>query len=285
MLDGQSLCIGLDVVEKTFGSIFADGNIVERLMPTIDLNSDLAEGYGTYRCGDDDAMLSLVTSANVACGFHAGDPEIMAQAFKLAKERGVAVGAHPGFPDLWGFGRRRIPLTAGEIERVVAYQIGAAQALASYAGHRITYVKAHGALGNMMEADQSMAAAVARAIKAVDRSLIFLAIACSEQVKAAEAAGLTTIAEIYADRGYTEQGRLVPRGQPGAMIEDPDEAARRVLAMVKDGAIVTVAGTKLKTDIGSVCVHGDSPHAVETARRVRTRLEADGVTLAPFSSR
>src|SRR5712691_1119235 len=254
-------------------------------MPKIDLNSNFAEGYGAYRCGDDDAMLKIVTSANVACGFHAGDPEIMARTFRTARERGVAVGAHPGFPDLWGFGRRRVPFSTGEIERLVAYQVGAAQALASYAGHRITYVKSHGALGNIAEADQSMASAVARAVKAVDRSLIVLAIACSEQVKAAEAAGLATIAEIYADRGYTEQGRLVPRGQPGAMIEDPDEAAERVLAMVEDGAIVTVAGTKLKTDIGSVCVHGDSAHAVETARRVRTRLEADGVTLAPFSSR
>lgn len=252
-------------------------------MPTIDINSDLGEGYGTYQCGDDGAMLSLVTSANVACGFHAGDPEIMARTFKLAKERGVAVGAHPGFPDLWGFGRRRIPLTAGEIERIVAYQVGAAQALASQAGHRITHVKAHGALGNMMEADRSVADAVARAIKAVDRSLIMLAIALSEQVKAAESAGLTAVAEIYADRGYTEQGRLVPRGQPGAMIDDPEEAAQRVLAMVEDGAIRTVAGTKLKTDIGSICVHGDSIHAVESARCVRKTMEAAGVVLAPFS--
>jgi 5-oxoprolinase (ATP-hydrolysing) subunit A len=254
-------------------------------MPTIDLNSDLGEGFGLYQCGDDTAMLSLVTSANVACGYHAGDPEIMARTFKFAKQRGVAVGAHPGFPDLWGFGRRRIPFTTGEIERMVAYQVGAAQALANCAGHRITYVKAHGALGNLMEADQSAAEAVARAIKAVDRSLIVLAIALSEQVKAAQSAGLTIIAEIYADRGYTEQGRLVPRGQPGAMIEDPEEAAQRVLAMVEDGAIVTVAGTKLKTDIGSVCVHGDSVHAVESARCVRKTLEAAGVILAPFSPR
>src|SRR5207302_1496348 len=167
--------------------------------------------------------------------------------------------------------------------RLVAYQIGAAQALARYAGHRLSYVKAHGALGNMMEADASLATAVARAVKAVDPSLMFLAIACSEQVKAGKAAGLTTVAEIYADRGYTEEGRLVPRGKPGAMIEDPDEAADRVLAMVEAGAIFTVAGTRLPTDIGSVCVHGDSPHAVETARRVRARLEAAGVKLAPFA--
>src|SRR5437868_612956 len=139
----------------------------EAKMPSIDLNSDLGEGFGNYRCGDDDAMLSIVTSANVACGLHAGDPEVMARTFAVARERGVAVGAHPGFPDLWGFGRRRIPFTPAETERLVAYQIGAAQALARYAGHRLSYVKAHGALGNMMEADASLATAVARAVKAV----------------------------------------------------------------------------------------------------------------------
>jgi len=253
-------------------------------MPTIDLNSDLAEGYGSYRCGDDDAMLAIVTSANIACGFHAGDPEIMARTFKIAKDRGVAVGAHPGFPDLWGFGRRRIPFTIGEIERLVAYQLGAAQALAAYAGHRITYVKTHGALGNIAEVDRSVADAYVRAVKAVDGSLSIMAIALSEQVKAAEAAGLRPIPEIFADRGYTEKGTLVPRGQPGAMIEEAEQAAERVLKMVESGAVITNGGTKLKTDIKSVCVHGDSSYAVESARRVRARLEAAGVTVAPFSS-
>src|SRR6266436_8844976 len=155
-------------------------------MPTIDLNSDLAEGYGTYRCGDDDAMLSLVTSANVACGFHAGDPEIMAHVFKTAKACGVAIGAHPGFPDLWGFGRRRIPFSNGEIERLVAYQIGAATALAAYAGHRIIYVKTHGALGNIACEERDVADAVARAVRAVDPGLALLAIALTELVAAGE---------------------------------------------------------------------------------------------------
>src|SRR5215471_8914422 len=198
-------------------------------MPSIDLNSDLAEGYGAYRLTEDEALLDLVTSANVACGLHAGDPEIMARIFRLAKDRGVAVGAHPGFPDLWGFGRRRIPFSQGEIERLVAYQIGAAQALATYAGNRITYVKTHGALGNLAEVDREVAGAVARAVRAVDPSLTFLAIALSEQLKAAQAAGLMTVAEIFADRGYTEHGALIPRGQPGALIDNPDEAAQRVL--------------------------------------------------------
>jgi 5-oxoprolinase (ATP-hydrolysing) subunit A len=254
-------------------------------MPTVDLNSDLAEGFGAYRCGDDDAMLSIVTSANIACGLHAGDPEIMARTLQLARERGVAVGAHPGFPDLWGFGRRHIPFTAGEIERLIAYQVGAAQGLAAYAGHRITHVKAHGALGNISEADRSVADAIARAIEAVDRSLIVLAIALSEQTKAADSAGLAFVSEIFADRRYTETGRLVPRGQPGAMVDDPNDAADRVLTMIEDGAIITVAGTRLKTEIGSVCVHGDSPHAVETARRVRAKLEVAGVAISAFSSR
>ena len=253
-------------------------------MPSIDINSDLAEGFGSYRCGDDEAMLDIVTSANVACGFHAGDPEIMARIFAAAKARGVAVGAHPGFPDLWGFGRRRIPFTAGEIERIVAYQVGAAQALAAYAGHRISYVKTHGALGNIAETDREVATAVARAVRAVDPSLALLAIARSEQAAAGEAANLETVQEIFADRGYTEDGHLIPRGRPGALIHDPDEAADRVLAMVEAGAIVTASGARLPTAIGSVCVHGDSPHAVETARRVRARLEAAGVSVAPFAS-
>ena len=253
-------------------------------MPTIDLNSDLAEGFGAYRCGDDEAMLSIVSSANVACGFHAGDPEIMARTFRIAKERSVAIGAHPGFPDLWGFGRRRIPYTAGEIERLVAYQLGAAQALAAYAGHRISYVKSHGALGNITEVDRSIADAVVRAMKAVDPSLTLLSIARSEQVKAAEAARVACIPEIYADRGYDEKGTMVPRGQPGAMITDPIKAAARVLVMVQEGAIITNAGTRLETPIESICVHGDSPEAVETARQVRATLEAAGFAIAPFSA-
>lgn len=251
-------------------------------MRTIDLNADLGEGYGSYHCGDDAAMLDLVTSANIACGGHAGDPEIMAATFALARARGVAVGAHPGFPDLWGFGRRPMPFTPAEIERLVAYQVGAAQALATYSGHRIGYVKAHGALANLAAAEPAVAQAIARAISAVDRSLALLAIALTAQVPAGEAEGLDVHQEIFADRGYSEAGQLIPRGQPGAMIEVAQVAADRVLAMVEAGAIVTVAGTHLKTPIRSVCVHGDSKHAVATARAVRERLESAGIRLAPF---
>jgi UPF0271 protein len=253
-------------------------------MTTIDLNSDLAEGFGSYRCGDDAAMLTVISSANVACGFHAGDPEIMAETFRMAKQRGVAIGAHPGFPDLWGFGRRRIPFTTGEIERLIAYQVGAAQALAVYSGHCITHVKAHGALGNIAETDRPVADAIARAVRAVDPLLTFLTIAHSQQELAAKAAGLRTVSEIYADRGYSENGHLIPRGQPGALIEDPQAAAARAIAMIEAGAIITEAGTHLPTPIGSVCVHGDSPYAVNTAQQLRARLHAVGITVASFES-
>lgn len=248
-------------------------------MREVDLNADLGEGYGAYACGDDAAMLAVVTSANVACGLHAGDPEIMAATFRLARERGVAVGAHPGFPDLWGFGRRRMPFSPAEIERLVAYQVGAAQALAAYAGHRITYVKAHGALANVAAAERDVADAIARAVRAVDPGLALLAIALTAQVPAGEAQGLSVHQEIFADRGYTEAGQLIPRGQPGALITDAEEAADRVLAMVESGAIVTAAGSRLPTPIRSICVHGDSAHAVTTARAVRARLEAAGIRL------
>lgn len=252
-------------------------------MATIDLNSDLGEGYGAWRCGDDAALLDVVTTANVACGFHAGDPEVMAKTFRLARERGVAVGAHPGYPDLQGFGRRPMALSEGEIERLVAYQIGAAAAVAALAGHRLTHVKAHGALANAAAAEAGIAAAIARAVAAVDRGLVLLAIARSEQVRAGEAAGLVTVAEIFADRGYDEDGQLVRRGLPGALIDDPEEAAARALTMVEEGAIVTVSGRRLPTPIGSICVHGDDVHAVAAARRLAERLRAAGHTLAPFA--
>jgi UPF0271 protein len=249
----------------------------------VDLNADVGEGFGRYQCGDDETMLAIVTSANVACGAHAGDPETMATTFRIAKQRGVAVGAHPGFPDLWGFGRRRIPFTVGEIERLVAYQIGAAQGLAIYSGHRISYVKPHGALANIAEVDGDVAAALARAVHAVDPALIFLGPARSAQLRAAEAFHLSSVAEIYADRGYSEDGTLAPRGKPGALIEDPQAAAARVLEMVQTGAIITASGQPLPTAIGSICVHGDSPNAVQTAKCVRAALENAGIDVAAFS--
>lgn len=253
-------------------------------MTTVDLNSDLGESFGAWSMGDDAAMLAIVTSANVACGFHAGDPDVMAATFLTARENGVSVGAHPGFADLQGFGRRRIPLGEREIEHLVAYQIGAAAAMAAQAGHRLTHVKAHGALANLAAAERGPAEAIARAIRAVDRDLVHLAIALSEQVGAGERAGLRVVAEVFADRGYDDAGQLVRRGQPGAMIDDPDEAAERALAMVLDGAVVSVSGRRLATPVGSICVHGDGAHAVAAAKRLKERLLAAGVAVAPFAS-
>jgi UPF0271 protein len=249
----------------------------------IDLNADLGEGFGPWRMGDDDAMLAIVSSANVACGFHAGDQDIMARTFSRAKERGVAVGAHVGFPDLWGFGRRAIQFSPAEIERIVAYQLGAAMALAAYAGHRISYVKTHGALANIAESDADAADAIARAVLAVEPSLVLLAIALSEQTRAAERAGLRFAAEIYADRAYMKTGRLKPRQEEGAVIDDIGTAIERARMMLAEGALITEDGERLKTSIDSICVHGDNPKAVEMARRLRDALEDANFTLRAFA--
>jgi UPF0271 protein len=252
-------------------------------MRSVDLNCDCGEGFGAYRIGDDAAMLDIVTSVNVACGFHAGDPEIMAKTFKAAKAKGVAIGAHPGFPDLWGFGRRRLHFTPGEIERLVAYQIGAANALAAYAGARLGYVKVHGALSNIAAEDEAIAQATARAVKAVDPGLGFLAPAGTKLETAGHVHGLAVAREIYADRAYTDTGLLVERSCPGAVLHDVANAAARVLAMILEGAIITISGKRLAAGIDSICVHGDSPNAVAMAKAVRARLELAGIALAPFA--
>ncbi|MGT2509673.1 LamB/YcsF family protein [Cupriavidus basilensis] len=249
----------------------------------VDLNSDMGEGFGAYRMGDDAAILEIVTSANVACGLHAGDPEIMAKTFALAKARGVAVGAHPGFPDLWGFGRRVIPFSHGEIERLVAYQIGAAQALSRYAGHPITYVKAHGALGNLTQNDEAVAKAIARAIKAVDPSLTCMTFAGAAMERVASELGLAVRREVFADRAYTEEGNLVHRSVPGAVLHDCDEAAARMLRMVRAGAIETISGKLLPVQIDTICVHSDTPGAIQMAAKVRSTLEGAGIVVKSFS--
>jgi 5-oxoprolinase (ATP-hydrolysing) subunit A len=253
-------------------------------MRSVDLNCDCGEGFGAYRIGDDAAMLELVTSVNVACGFHAGDPEIMAQTFAAAKARGIAIGAHPGFPDLSGFGRRRLPFTAGEIERLVAYQIGAAQALCLYAGARLAYVKVHGALSNIAVEDEAIARAIAGAVKMTGRDLWLLAPAGTKLETAGLEQGLAVACEIYADRAYTDAGCLVERSCPGAVLHDEEEAAARVFAMVSEGAIITSSGKRFAAGIDSICVHGDSPNAVAMAKVVRARLEDAGIALAPFAA-
>ena len=249
----------------------------------VDLNADMGEAFGPYRMGDDESLLRIVSSANVACGFHGGDPDVMARTFAMAKENGVAVGAHPGFPDLWGFGRRVIPHSPGEIERFVAYQVGAAVGLSSYAGHPITYVKPHGALGNLAESDPEVARAVTNAVRAVDPKLVCLVIAGGAQDVAARESGMAVASEIYADRAYTAEGRMVPRKLPGAVIHDPETAAARDVRMVRAGAIETVEGMLIPRAIDSVCLHGDTPSAVAIAERVRDGLERAGLRIAAFT--
>jgi UPF0271 protein len=228
-------------------------------------------------------MLEIITSANVACGFHGGDPNVMFETARQAKRRGVAIGAHPGFNDLWGFGRRVIRGDSmAEIERMVAYQIGALQAVAAMAGHRVTHVKPHGSLGNLTNDEDDFAMAVGRAIKAVDPELVYVAMPGLPTQRAAEALGLPFVREAFADRAYADTGNLAPRRSPGAVLNDPEVVAARVVAMVEEQAITTISGRKIKAQIDSICVHGDNPAAVALARRVRQALETRGMRVAPF---
>ena len=251
----------------------------------IDLNSDMGEGFGPWPMGNDAAMLDIVTSANVACGFHAGDPQIMFRTAELARSKGVAVGAHPGFNDLWGFGRRVVRGDSPqEIERMLAYQIGAMQAVATLAGHRVSYVKVHGALNNMANEDDELALALARAVKGVDPNLIHVCMPGLAMERASERIGLKIAREFFADRTYEDNGNLTSRKKPGAVLHDAEEAAERVLRTLREGAVTTVSGKRIPVAIDTICVHGDEPSAVRMARTVRARLEANGFTLAPFAS-
>ena len=250
----------------------------------VDLNSDMGESFGVYKLGHDAEMLAIVSSANVACGFHAGDPLVMAETVARAKAHRVDVGAHPSLLDLWGFGRRAIRGEPPEdIEKAVVYQIGALQAIATHGGHRVTHVKPHGALGNMAAVEPELATAIARAVRKVDRDLIFVAIAGSALERAGAALDLRVAREVFADRTYQDDGQLTPRKQPGAVLHEADMAAERVLRMVEERAIRSVNGVKIPVAIDTICVHGDNPAAVEMARTVRARLERAGVTIRPLS--
>lgn len=252
------------------------------VLTSIDLNSDLGEGFGPWPMGDDAAILGVVTSANVACGGHAGDPDVMFATLTEAARRGVVVGAHPGYADLAGFGRRVIPMSPPEITRMVAAQIGALCGVAALAGTRVRYVKAHGALANLGAARREVADAIAAAVAAQPGDLALLAISGTELEHAGRAAGLVVAAEIFADRGYQPNGQLVPRGQPGAMIHDPEEAAARLIGFLKTGMMPVVGSDPIPLAAQSICVHGDSPQAVAMARHIRSRLTAEGLALAPF---
>ena len=248
----------------------------------MDINSDLGESYGAWRMGDDMAMLAIVTSANVACGFHAGDPAGILQTLKAAAAHGVAVGAHVAYPDLVGFGRRNMDPTSAELVADVIYQIGALQGLARAAGTRVRYVKPHGALYNTIAHDERQASDVIAAMQAADPQLTLLALAGSPLVERARARGLAVVAEAFADRAYNDDGTLVSRRLEGAVLHDPDAVAERMLQWVERGELPSISGRPVRIEADSICVHGDSPGAVEMARRIRARLAAAGVPLAPF---
>ncbi len=251
-------------------------------MIAIDLNADLGEGFGVWQLTDDTGLLQVVSSANVACGFHAGDPSVMARAVELAKAHGVSIGAHPSFPDLQGFGRRPLRMRPDEIENMVAYQIGALAGVAARYGVRVTHVKPHGALNNIAHDDAECAGAIARAIHCVDHDLIFVANACSAMVRAGEALGLRVAHEAYADRTYDDAGRLTSRQIEGALITDPETAVRQVLAFLDAGGLVTRSGTTIPTRIDTVCAHGDEPSGCAVMSAVRRALEERGVRIVPL---
>lgn len=248
----------------------------------IDLNSDLGESYGPWKMGDDEAILQVVTSANVACGGHASDPETMFRTLEIARDRGVVVGAHPGFADREGFGRRLIPMTPGEIERLVATQTGALMGAAALARVEVRYIKAHGALANHCADDRAAAMAIARAAKAFGPDMAVLAISGTELELAARECGVPVYSEIFADRGYLSTGRLVPRSRSDAMIHDPQEAADRLVSYLETGLMPVVDGPAIKLDAHSICVHGDGPSAIAMAAHIRKTLSARGVILKSF---
>ena len=248
----------------------------------IDLNSDLGESLGAWTMGDDAAMLSIVSSANVACGFHAGDAAGILKTLRAAAERGVAVGAHVAYPDLAGFGRRNMDVASADLQADVIYQIGALQGLARAAGTQVRYVKPHGALYNTIAHDERQARDVIAAIRAVDPSLVLVALAGAPLVGWARDAGLRVVAEAFADRAYTPQGTLVSRREQGSVLHDPQAVADRMLRLVRDGVVEAIDGSPVRVQADSICVHGDSPGAVAMARRVREVLEQAGVTVRPF---
>ncbi|MCX5383652.1 LamB/YcsF family protein [Streptomyces sp. NBC_00083] len=250
---------------------------------SIDLNADLGEGFGHWRLTDDEQLLSVVTSANVACGFHAGDPAIMRRVCLLAAERGVRVGAQVSYRDLAGFGRRSMEVPPAELAAEVAYQIGALEIFARAAGSRVSYVKPHGALYNRVVHDEEQAAAVVEGVLLAGRGLPVLGLPGSQLLAAAGRAGLPVVTEAFADRAYTARATLVPRGRDGAVISDPDAVVARAVSMALEGTVVAESGERVPTGASSLCLHGDTPGAVELARRVRAALESAGVEVAAFS--
>ena len=246
-------------------------------MPTIDLNCDCGEGFGAWQLGDDAALLRHVSSANIACGAHAGDPEIMRRTLRLCRELGVAAGAHPGYPDLHGFGRRALPMSPAEVENSVLAQLGALAALARAEGVALRHVKPHGALYNVAAVTPAIAEAITRAVAAFSRELLLVGLAGSQLVAAGEAAGLRVAREAFADRGYAADGTLLPRGTPGALIVEPAENLVQALRIVIEGHVLGPGGERVPVVADTLCVHGDTPGATRRAEALRHRLEAAGV--------
>jgi UPF0271 protein len=253
--------------------------MASRVMRRIDLNADIGEGFGAWRMGDDAALLALVSSANIACGFHAGDPRTMRESVALCLRHGVAIGAHPSYPDREGFGRRDMALTPAEIHDAVLYQASALAGIAAAAGARLAHLKPHGALYNRAAVDREAADAIARAVHALDPSLRLVGLAGSCLLDAGRALGLRVLAEGFADRRYDAQGRLVSRREPDALIEDPAESVAQVLRMIRDGLVEARDGRRVALAVDTVCLHGDSPRAVVFARQLRAALDAAGIAV------
>lgn len=248
----------------------------------VDLNADMGESFGNWTMGNDAALLDIVTSANVACGFHAGDPDVMAATMALAVEKGVGIGAHPGFRDLWGFGRFRMQIPRESLANMVRYQVGAALAMARIAGGSLRHLKLHGALANMASEDEEMARACYGAALEVAPDLVVMVLAATAQQRAVEALGCAWAGEIFADRAYNDDATLVDRRLPNAMVRDPDLAAERMVSMVREGAIIADSGARIPTRVDTICCHGDTPEALQISAAVRAGLEAAGVALAPL---
>ena len=253
-------------------------------MDRVDLNADMGESYGVYTLGDDDALLDSVTSVSIACGFHAGDPGTMARAVASCIEHGVALGAHPGLPDLVGFGRRALAVTPAEACDLVTYQIGALAAFAARHGQKLQHVKPHGALYGMAERDPALAQAIAQAVRAVDTNLILVGLSGGRLVAAGSEAGLSVAHEVFADRSYAPDGTLTPRNQPGAVLHDPEQVAARIVRLAREGTIAATDGSDLTPAVDTICLHGDSPGAAQLARAVRQALETEGVAIRPLGT-
>lgn len=249
----------------------------------VDLNCDLGESFGAYKCGMDEEIIPYITSANVACGFHASDPVVMQKTVAAAKASHVRVGAHPGFPDLAGFGRRNMSLSPDEITAMVEYQIGALSAFCTANKTKLQHVKPHGALYNMAAVDEKIADAICKGISAVDPRLILLAPGSSKMVESASRFGLTAAREIFADRAYEEDGTLVSRKKPGSLISNPDDVVDRVVQMIREGTVIAITGKKIPVTADSVCVHGDGPSALALVRSIREGLRREGIQIAPLA--